>query len=867
MSNVKLKKQYEEAMREHLTVKEEIKEAINTHRNAVAEQEAHKISSGLKFGVPTDIAEHSEYRPSFTDKTGGKKMRDLDVEQEKNIESKQANLETFTAKEEAYSELMQSRFKAASKMFTGKMNEEKMPGITALSAFFVDDDMENADMILRQSKYAAEKKELGELKRRADAMGAELEISESEGLSEGEQQYLENMNYVIDQYLLLDFDTLDLSSDKAFAENTSRLKEISDKTFAAEKFIDFSLFDDSEDTVNRLSVYQEKLNIGKRITAYYLARKNVITDKYYSSHANDEISIVQKEFDKKAKNVSEKVALEKKIWTAELFKKLVNAKNDADMERIQAILEQGNGYTTDVFALVEDPIRADYDYEVKRQEAIRTGIRKVSSKKDTKFFSLKTWAGKVCSWIGNCFGAVKRTADHGAVNYEKALSMMEKIPEVYRLIGTGQKTQHVEMKGDAPIVDVKTFLADENKTELYQALQEKITAGLLPAGSSDGDSEETKELVKAITALQNYCQIQVLGINDTTEMEMAFIDQYHRSVEKCEGNEEVAPQLAVLKDVAKAYFDKIKPKLEDDISRMERPEYEDCRDYEIASFDNHGYKDNMRESNVPKDMPLFLHKPCLSDITQGATGDCWLLAGLQAALLSRPDAIQNMFHDCGNGDVVVRLYLPADKSTNMSATGELEPKFFKLRKHYEEGLNGATHCMWVQMIEHAMALSGVCGNKALKSKGGETRNITREITAGEQRYIMRAITGEDVEDDTPEDATQFFVKVKNGCEQHKYPAVSLAGHVMTILSCEEENEERYLLIRDPFNTYNVEYSTDGTMESEGFKEAVLCAREKETLGDDQYAEQQKGHRGLSWWKLNDVITLANRGEFKCTMYK
>lgn len=140
------------------------------------------------------------------------------------------------------------------------------------------------------------------------------------------------------------------------------------------------------------------------------------------------------------------------------------------------------------------------------------------------------------------------------------------------------------------------------------------------------------------------------------------------------------------------------------------------------------------------DKPLFEARPKLSDIQQGAIGDCYLLASLGSILSTHhgADMILDMMKDNGDGTVTFRMY-----------SAPRDPRFFKIKKTLVDkkgrfggrspGPRAAESPLWVQLIEKAYLMfarvprTGMTGYQDLA--GGAEADALVTLT-GTARYNL-----------------------------------------------------------------------------------------------------------------------------------
>ncbi len=136
-----------------------------------------------------------------------------------------------------------------------------------------------------------------------------------------------------------------------------------------------------------------------------------------------------------------------------------------------------------------------------------------------------------------------------------------------------------------------------------------------------------------------------------------------------------------------------------------------------------------------KNLPLFPEEPKLSDLAQGETGDCYLIAVLGSVVESDPQFIKNHMKDNGDGTVTVKLYKPVNEDR-----GRFDEVFVTVEKTIafeknKQSIN-ANGSMWVQMYEKALLVSGLTGkHKMFRSFDYE------EITGGTRDDAIRWVLG------------------------------------------------------------------------------------------------------------------------------
>ena len=122
-----------------------------------------------------------------------------------------------------------------------------------------------------------------------------------------------------------------------------------------------------------------------------------------------------------------------------------------------------------------------------------------------------------------------------------------------------------------------------------------------------------------------------------------------------------------------------------------------------------------------RDRPLFPHDPTPGDISQGALGDCYMVAVLANVAGSDPDKIKEAVRDNGDGTVTVRLFKRVPTKVYPPIETEkdkLEPYYVTVEKTAPM-IHGGLNCLWVAMIEKALVASGMAVDRKYKGFYGQ----------------------------------------------------------------------------------------------------------------------------------------------------
>lgn len=131
----------------------------------------------------------------------------------------------------------------------------------------------------------------------------------------------------------------------------------------------------------------------------------------------------------------------------------------------------------------------------------------------------------------------------------------------------------------------------------------------------------------------------------------------------------------------------------------------------------------------------------LNDVTQGQTGDCFLLAGIGAIAKRHPESVRDIIKDNGDGRYDVRLYdqrldgsyEPRVESVNGKLIGEGHAKYGDTGKVDGKEQKEA----WTVLIEKAY-IQGNIGSYKDAGKGGSARQVMTALTGREAETKINA---------------------------------------------------------------------------------------------------------------------------------
>ena len=364
-------------------------------------------------------------------------------------------------------------------------------------------------------------------------------------------------------------------------------------------------------------------------------------------------------------------------------------------------------------------------------------------------------------WCGNRIGGLlqllnwtlreKRTMDHGSDRYEESCRKQDDLLRLIPEMARGHLPQQWQ-RGSAsitPPIPLDTLYHDENKAVLLQDLTQ--SRGQL-FSQQDPQALEGEQLDRALEALERWCKVNGIVNTDVTEMEMAFLDVFLKSAKSyLQANESSqSPLLHQQCEALRGYVDRVEEQLRGTMAdNMSPEELERIALGTTAYVEDTTFTANLDQSNI-QDIPLFLHTPSINDVRQSSIGDCWLVSAISSVVKTNPDFIRSMFHDLGDGNVLVRLYAAVDpqgKTVNnkhqvYQPGVHMIPCWFKLRKQYETGWGNACDCTWVQLLEKAYALGGFNTRNEVEVRDGRLYNVSDELTMGDIRAGVAHLTGQ-----------------------------------------------------------------------------------------------------------------------------
>ncbi len=253
-----------------------------------------------------------------------------------------------------------------------------------------------------------------------------------------------------------------------------------------------------------------------------------------------------------------------------------------------------------------------------------------------------------------------------------------------------------------------------------------------------------------------------------------------------------------------------------------------------------------------KDTPLFSHEPTVNDLKQRTVSNCYMVASTAGLVNLDPALLKDCLKDNGDGTVTVRLYRPVtirearprqedeagleglDEDVEVIGQEEItrtewQPVYVKVTKEVPR-IAGAdalsAGALWMQMIEKACAFLGRDGVTGYQS-----------LWYGEGGGFLQRLLGVAPEAIYDRD-DQLFEEICNCREQgFVYNAGTYGnenagegvnwGHAYTVMGGKRVGNQRYVLLRNPYSTYSLQYQEDGKKKKTG---AVGTPSSDETYG-------------------------------------
>ena len=542
----------------------------------------------------------------------------------------------------------------------------------------------------------------------------------------------------IEEFLAISTSSFAMTTDEEFVAAARTLEKIAEQTEEMRTEMRDHIEADQSISAETKEAIKKKLMDLTRLNGYYTARKKLITNQYYMTHYNSEMTYLSKRIPKK------KEAAE-------------NGKNlRGEMLRLRRAQEEVSNLILDVELnsyLVNNGMELNKE---SKKEFFKVYDKKLSEKEQLSMYNTIATRSKYAE-PSTCFGmgyvlqfinwmwGGKRKTDYGESDYEKSMQKYDLLPEKIRNYKKNDVINRPK-RGVEPDIPLNKYMDDPFKDALVK-IQRK---------APQPDEFDDEDYTGAYEALKKWNTIRGIVNLDTTRMEMACSDRFLKASRRWLDAHPNAQNSAYMTEKLKYQFltqvtEEIDKNLYGSMGRItDREQFEKFKDMPVIHEDN-TYGKNVEESNV-KDIPLFLHTPHINDVKQAFVGDCWFQSGIQAAVEQNPDAIKNMFCDLKDGTVVVRLYQRRTRqgegfgssyfASNFKSDFVTVPVYVRLRKDFEEGNASANDCLWVQLLERALAASGIQANFLSQVKDGKLTNVASEITGGDPVNTMSIITGE-----------------------------------------------------------------------------------------------------------------------------
>lgn len=167
--------------------------------------------------------------------------------------------------------------------------------------------------------------------------------------------------------------------------------------------------------------------------------------------------------------------------------------------------------------------------------------------------------------------------------------------------------------------------------------------------------------------------------------------------------------------------------------------------------------------------PLFIDEPTLTDVRQGAIGDCYFPAAMASLAFHTPETIKEMIKENGDGTYTV-TFKPRGIPKEIVVDGDLYARSFG-GPVYGGSLGGSTAPdkmeLWFPLIEKAYAMW----------KGGADNGYETIGNGGVAGQVMSEVTGRnyDYENISDFNADRIFERILQGGENHTPMAAGTYG--------------------------------------------------------------------------------------------
>ena len=552
------------------------------------------------------------------------------------------------------------------------------------------------------------------------------------------QQILPLKEVSLDEFLAIDVSNLRLGTDEEFVESAPRLRDIKGISRVMEYIIPEKLQEDRTISEEKKARINQKLELLTRLVGYYDARSALITNEYYMTHYNSELTYMEKRKNQKA--IDPKHDRRTKI-EKEFDKKIVKQEEVSNLiigvEYASFLLKNGSRPNEENRELFNQL------YNKRLSEKKRLSVIDSFSTRSRQESTPSSGMGYFLQFM-NWMTRRKRRTTYGEAEYDTAVRKMGQLPQEIRNYKQGVPI--LKKKGMAPDIDLSKYMQDSVK----DSLKHMHTLAPVPT-EEDGDYKLAHEAMGYWTGVRGIVNL------DTVRMEMAFSDRFLKASRRwLTAHPEAEHAEDVLLKARFHFLAEANRTIEENMyGRLKGSMSNEEFDYivkkaPVISEDN-TYGENVEESNT-KDIPLFLHKPNINDIKQAFVGNCWLQASLSAIVAQNPDVIENMFCDLKDGSVMVRLFRIKDKNGGMATDLNFaydhkdeftaEPMYFRIRKDFEEENGNANDCLWAQILERAVAASGATGHFLAKVKDGKLTDMAAELTEGDIPMAYALLTGQ-----------------------------------------------------------------------------------------------------------------------------